>query len=153
MWQFSWMSNLIPDFILEYLVHATFLGGVVLTVLGAFADKFPFVGSYAKLARILGGIRLVVGIFFEGALSNELRWKAQVAELESKIKLAEEKSQETNEKIRVVVKEKIKVIKDVQLVIQDRIVEKEKIIDADCRVAPEAISILNDAAKNVKGKP
>lgn len=152
MWQLTWIFNLIPDAVIALLVHAIFAGGTVLAILGAFADKFPFIGGYAKLARIIGGLLLIVGLFFEGALSNELRWKAQVEDLQAKLKVAEEKSQQTNETIRVVVKEKIKVVKDVQVVIQDRIIEKEKIIDAECKVAPDAISILNDAAKNSKGK-
>ena len=36
--------------------------------------------------------------------------------------------------------------------VKDYTIEKEKIIDAECKVAPEAISILNDAAKTKRGK-
>jgi hypothetical protein len=37
-------------------------------------------------------------------------------------------------------------------VIQEKIVEKEKIIDAECKVPQEAIDILNEAAKFPGGK-
>lgn len=144
--QLFWMVSLIPDWFLELLVHASLVAGVVLTILGTFASKFPFIGSYARIAKIVGPILAVVGIFFEGALLNEMRWRAQVEELKEKVKVAEEQSSKTNTKIQTIVKEKIKVVKDTQVVVQERIKEVEKRIDADCRVDSEAISILNQAA-------
>jgi len=36
--------------------------------------------------------------------------------------------------------------------VQEKIVEKEKIIDAECKVPKEALDILNDAAKSPGGK-
>jgi hypothetical protein len=150
--QFAWMFSLIPDTVLTILVHITLLAGVVLTILGTFAEKFPFVGSYGKLAKLIGIPLLVVGIFLEGGLVTEMKWRAQVAELEIKIKESEVKSTVANETIRTVIKEKVKVVKEVQVVIQERIVRETAKIDAECKVAPEAITILNDAAKNIKGE-
>jgi len=46
----------------------------------------------------------------------------------------------------------IQTIKDVQVVIQERIREVEKILDAECKIPPEAVSIHNDAARNEKGR-
>lgn len=109
--QLFWIISLIPDWFLEASIHASLIAGVVLTVIGNFASKFPFIGGYAKLAKLLGPVFLVVGIFFEGALLNEMRWRAQVEALKEKIKVAETQSTETNVKIKTVVKEKIKVVK------------------------------------------
>jgi hypothetical protein len=81
-----------------------------------------------------------------------MSWRAKVADLEAQIKVAEAKSQETNVVIQTKYRDKVKIVKDVQLVIQERIKEVEKRIDAECKVAPEAIEILNDSAKNQKGK-
>lgn len=148
--QLFWIISLIPDWFLELLVHASFITGVVLTVVGNFADKFPFIGGYAKLAKLLGPIFLVVGIFFEGALLNEMRWRAQVEALQEKVKIAEARSSEANVQIKTVIKEKVKVVKEVQVVVKERIKEVEKRIDADCKVDPEAISILNQAAGGKK---
>ena len=69
---------------------------------------------------------------------------------EQQVKEAEAKSAVVNEKIITVYKDKIKVLHDVQVVYQERIKEVEKKIDAECKVAPEAIDILNDAAKGAK---
>lgn len=152
MWQLTWVFSLIPDAVLVYLVHAILIAGVVLTVLGTFSSKFPFVGEYGRLAKLIGIPLFLLGIFFEGGIANEARWRAKVEQLQADVARSEQESKDANAKIKTVVVEKIKKVKEVQVVIQDRIVEKEKIIDAECKVAPEAISILNDAAKNVGGK-
>ena len=148
--QLFWVISLIPDWFLELLVHASLVAGVALTLVGNFADKFPFIGSYAKLAKLLGPVFLVVGIFFEGALLNEMRWRAQVESLKEKVKIAEARSSEANVQIKTVIKEKVKVVKEVQIVVQERIKEVEKRIDAKCEIDPEAISILNQAAGGKK---
>jgi hypoxanthine-guanine phosphoribosyltransferase len=46
-------------------------------------------------------------------------------------------------------KVKTKIVKEVQIQIEERIKEVEKIIDAECKVDPVAIKILNDAAAPV----
>ena len=51
------------------------------------------------------------------------------------------------------IKKKNKVIVENRVVYKDRIKQVEKIIDAECKVAPEAIDIHNAAAKNVKLEP
>lgn len=148
--QLSWMISLIPDAVLTLLVHAGLVAGVVLTVLGTFADKFPFVGTYAKLAKLIGIPLLIISIFFEGGLANEMRWREQVESLKEKIKQAEEQSAVANTQIDTSVKQKIKTVKEVQVVVQERIKEVEKRIDSECKVDPEVISILNQAAGGKK---
>jgi hypothetical protein len=95
-------------------------------------------------------VLLCAGLFFKGGYVNELAWRAKVADLEEKVKASEEKSKEANVQIKTKVVEKIKVVKQVQVVVQERIVKDTAKIDADCKVAPEAVSILNDAAKGGK---
>jgi hypothetical protein len=107
----------------------------------------PFVGKYLIPVRILSVVILTFGLFMEGANYNNNVWEARVKELEEKVKISEEKSKEANTIIKTKVVEKIKKVKDVQVIIKDRIVEKREIIDADCKVSPEAIKILNDSAK------
>jgi hypothetical protein len=95
---------------------------------------------------------LVLGVWLRGGYDTEMAWRDKVANLESKVAASEVKSADANVKIKTVVKEKIKIVHDVQVQIQERIKEVEKRIDADCKVDPEAIIIINDAAKNVGGK-
>jgi hypothetical protein len=72
-----------------------------------------------------------------------------VRELEEKVAIAEQKSKETNVIIKEKIVNKIKEIKVYQDRIKEVIIEKEKIIDAQCTVPDEALEILNDSAKGV----
>ena len=90
---------------------------------------------------------LVVGVYFRGGYGVEMEWRARVAEVEAKVAAAEAKSKQVNTVIQKVYVDKVKIVTDTKIVIQEKIVEKEKIIDAECKVAPDAITILNEAAK------
>ena len=138
-----WILHFLPD----WIFHAIVLLGLAGVVLGQFFSWLPFVGKYLIPFRILSVVILAFGLFMEGANYNEGVWEARAKQLEDKIKISEEKSAEVNTVIKTKVVEKIKTVKEVQVVIKDRIVENEKIIDAKCEVPPEAIKILNDAAK------
>jgi len=108
---------------------------------------FPQFKPYGILVKIIGVAALLGGVFMTGGEGVSAVWQAQIAEMNAKVSAAEAKSQKVNTVIETKIIEKIKVVKDTQVVLQDRIVEKEKIIDAECKVAPEAIDILNQAAK------
>lgn len=131
-----------------WIVHAITLAGLIALGASFFLTKIPFVSQYGKILKIAGAIALVLGIYFEGGVSNEQRWRERVAELEAKIQASEEKSKDANEKIKTKVVTKLKVVKEQQIVIQEKIKEVAKIIDAKCEVPKEAIDILNQAAKD-----
>jgi hypothetical protein len=88
----------------------------------------------------------VCGIYFYGSYSTEMSWRNKVAELEEKVKVAEAKSKTANVEIQTVYRDKVKVVKETQVVIQERIKEVEKRIDSQCTIDTEVIKILNDAA-------
>lgn len=149
--QFAWMFGLIPDAVLVALIHITLIAGIVLSILGTFSSKFPFIGEYGRLAKLVGIPLFLFGVFLEGGLYTEMKWRHKAEELEAKVAESENKSKETNVQIQKVYVDRVKKVKEVQVVIQERIKEVEKKIDAECKVAPEVITILNDAAKLRKG--
>jgi hypothetical protein len=122
-----------------------FFSGIIQAIPFAQARLAGVSIKYIGLALLLGGVYLT------GGAGVTALWKAEADALKSKIAISEQQSKEANTKLDSVLKSKNKVIKEVQIVIKERIKEVEKKIDAQCVVAPEAISILNDAAKNVKG--
>jgi preprotein translocase subunit SecF len=124
------------------------LVGLVGTLSSYFIRFIPPLFPYAGLIKTIGIVLLVAGVYFRGGYGVEMEWRNKVAELEAKVAKSEEKSKEINTVIQKVYVDKVKVVKDVQIVIQEKIVEKTKIIDAECKVAPEALEILNEAAKN-----
>lgn len=129
------------------MVNAVLLAGLLGTFSSYFIRFIPPLIPYAGLVKTVGIVLLVIGVYLRGGYGVEMEWRGRVAEMEAKVAAAEAKSKEVNVKIETVVKEKIKVVKEVQVVIQERIKEVEKRIDAQCVVDPEAITILNDAAR------
>jgi hypothetical protein len=144
------LLNFIPDSFLIWVVNTILLAGLLGTFSSYFIRFIPPLIPYAGLVKTVGIILLVAGVYLRGGYGVEMEWRNRVAEMEAKVAIAEAKSKEANVKIETVVKEKIKVVKEVQVVIQERIKEVEKRIDAQCVVDPEVITILNDAARKPK---
>lgn len=145
-----WMLSLIPDSVLIWFINIILLAGLVGTLSSYFIRFIPPLIPYAGLVKTLGIVLLVAGVWFRGGYDVEMEWREKVREAEAKVKVAEEKSKETNTVIQKVYIDRVKTVKDTQYVIQERIKEVEKIIDKECKVVPEAVDIHNAAAKNRK---
>lgn len=146
------MLSWVPDSVLLYLVHAILIVGAISSFLSFFllhriVRWFPALAPYHLILQIVSAVLLVAGIYLKGGYDTEAEWRDRVAKLEEKVKESEEKAKVVNEKIVVQYKDRVKVIKDTQIVVQEKIKEVEKIVDAQCKVTPEAVNILNDAAK------
>ena len=142
-----WMLSFIPDALLHAVVIGILFTGVGIYAVSFFTRFIPPLIPYASLTRIIGTVLIVCGIYFYGSYSTEMSWRNRVSELEAKVKVSEEKSKAANAEIRTVYIDKVKVVKDTQVVIQERIKEVEKRIDTQCVVDQEVINILNAAAK------
>jgi len=152
MWQIQWMLSLIPDAVLNWLYWGIIAIGISGIAAGWLGKFIPFYGKYVGILKPVGIVVLMLGVWLRGGYDTEMAWRDKVSKLEEQVKISEAKSAEANTTLSKKTKEKIKVVHDVLVVIKERIKEVEKKIDADCRVDPEAISILNDAANNVGGK-
>jgi len=145
-----WLLSFLPDSFLLWIINIILLAGLVGTLSSFFIKFIPPLMPYASGIKIIGIILLVAGVWFRGGYDVEMEWRKRVSDLEAKIAIAEEKSKDTNTKIQTKIVEKVKVVKENTVVYRDRIKEVEKIIDKDCKVAPEAIDIHNAAAKNAR---
>lgn len=143
-----WILTLMPDTFIVWFVNILLFIGVTGIVVSFFVKFIPLVNTYKLPIQIASVLILLCGIYFQGGIDTEQKWRDRVAEAEAKVAEAEAKSQKVNTIIKTKIVEKVKHVKDVQIVVQEKIVEKEKIIDAECKVAPEAVDILNEAAKN-----
>ena len=141
-----WILNFLPF----WFFHLITLLGVVGLVAGFVLGMIPFIAKYKLPIQIFSLLLLVFGIYMEGAISNEEKWQSLVKEMEAKVALAEEKSKNANSKIEYKFLDKVKLVEKTQVVIQEKIKEVEKVIDAKCEIDPSVISILNEAAKAPK---
>jgi hypothetical protein len=145
--QFTWMFSIIPDAVLNWVYWAIIAVGITGMFAGWFGKFIPIYGKYVGFIKPAGIVLVILGVWLRGGYDTEMRWRAKVEEAQAKVAAAETKSKEANVVIQKVYIDRVKKVKELQVVYKDRIKEVEKVIDAECKVAPEAISILNDAAK------
>jgi len=145
-----WMLSFLPDTFLIWVINIILLvglGGIIVTTLFKFVIKFfPVIIPYRTLIQVISLVLLVLGVYLRGGYDTEMNWRAKVKEAEDKVAIAEQQAKDANSKIKTVVVEKVKIVKDTKIVIQEKLKTVEVKIDANCRVVPEAISILNEAA-------
>jgi len=144
------LMSFIPDAFLAWVVNTILITGAV-----GFAASFffgfvlrylPSLAPYRMIIQIVSIVLLVAGVYFKGGYGVEMSWRERVRELEEKIKIAEAKSVQANEDLEKVRKEKVKVIRDTKVVVQEKIVKVAEKLDSECKVDPQAVKILNEAA-------
>ena len=145
-----WMLSFVPDALLALVINGVLIAGIVgftaSFFFGFVVRYLPTIAPYRMMIQVVSIVLLVAGVYFKGGYIVEMSWRARVAEMEQKVALAEEKAKTANAEIRTVYVDKVRVVKETQVVIQEKIKNVEVEIDSQCKVAPEAISILNEAA-------
>lgn len=145
-----WILNFLPTWIAYVIALAGATGLVVSFFAGFFSRFIPQLALIKFPLQLISVVTLTFGVYLWGGIANQEMWEARVNEMKEKVAIAEKKSKETNTKIEYKYIDKIKVVQDVQVVVQERIKEVATKIDAECKIAPEAVDILNAAAKNIK---
>ena len=145
-----WLLHLLPDSFILLIVYVLMGLGALGILLGFFIRFIPWINVYRTPIQIVSTVLFCIGVYWYGGDTTEMIWREQVAALEQQVADSEKKSVETNTVIKKVYIDRIKVVKQDVVVVQEKIREVQKIIDQDCRVAPEAINLLNEAAKSRK---
>jgi hypothetical protein len=136
-----WLLNWLPDFVFHLFV----IVGVLGIVASFFFGFMPFVSKYKLPIQIISIIVLVVGIWFEGAISNNNSWLAKVKELEVKMAQAEVQSAQVNTILVEKILEKDKIIKDKQNELKTAI---NKYVTDECRLSNAAVILYNSSSQN-----
>jgi hypothetical protein len=148
------LLNFIPDAFLLWVVNAVLVAGIVGTIVafffGFFVRYLPWITPYRMILQIVALVLLIAGVYFKGGVGVEMSWRAKVAEMEAKVAAAEAESKIVNEVIKTVYVDKVRVVKETQVVIQEKIKTVEVKIDSQCKITSDTVDILNDAAKGIK---
>jgi hypothetical protein len=148
------LLNFIPDAFLIWIVNAILIAGIIGTVVafffGFFVRYLPWIIPYRMLLQIVALVLLIAGVYFKGGVGVEMSWRARVADMEAKVAKAEAESKTANENIKTVYVDKVRVVKETQVVIQEKIKTVEVKIDSQCKITTDTVDILNDAAKGIK---
>lgn len=107
-----WLLHLLPDSIILFFTYCLIGLGTAGLVASWFITFVPFLNIYRKWIQLASILLLVAGIYWYGGYSNEMLWRERVAEIEEKVKLAEEKAREVNTEIETRVVEKTKIIRE-----------------------------------------
>ena len=149
MWQIQWVLALIPDSFFLWITYLLIAVGVGLYVASKLVTWIPLISQYKLPAELVGVVLLVAGSYLFGSHGTEMAWRERVRELEAKVKVAEEKSQQVNTVIETKIVEKIKVVKENVYVNREIIKEVAgKQLDAQCTLPKSTISLHDSASRN-----
>jgi hypothetical protein len=149
--QIAWMIGLVPDAVLSGLYWLIIAAGITGVLAGWLGKWIPFYGNYVKILQPVGIVLLVLGVWLRGGYDTEMSWRDKVTKLEEQVKIAEEKSKETNTIIEEKVIEKTKFIKGnteyITQYVDREVIKKEEIIKyiEKCPVPKEIIDLHNQA--------
>lgn len=136
-----WLLNWLPDFI----IHLTVIVGVLGIIVSWFFGMIPFVGQYKLPIQIISIIVLILGVWMEGANSNNNSWLMKVKDLEVKLAKAEIQSAQVNTVLVETIFEKEKVIKDKQNEIKSAI---NSYATDNCRLSNASVSLFNSSSQS-----
>ena len=148
-----WILHFLPDAAILWFCNILLLVGVALTVAGFFAHRIPLVWQYQLPFKILGIALLILGVYFRGGYAVEQTWRERVAEVEAKLRVAEEQSAQENVQIQErVVKKTEYITRRGQDIIQyvDRVIVKYDTKFApggQCEIPREFVVAHNRAAE------
>ena len=142
----SWVIGLLPDSLLMWVFYGSAGIGFLLILVSWFITFIPFINRYRWPVQIVGVLVFGIGAYLSGGYGIEMIWRERVAELEAKVKVAEEKSQKVNTVIKQKVVYKTKVVEKKTTEYVDRIKEIAKEVDAKCEIDPRVIEQLNNAS-------
>ena len=132
---------------ISYIVHAALIAGVIGTFFGSIVARIPVINSYGAIVKTIALPLLIVAIFAEGYLFASKSWIEETKKFEEKVKIAEQKAKHANDKLSQALTDKNNSVKRQQIVIQEKIKEVEVQVNAECKILPDVVKILNDAAK------
>ena len=151
MWQLQWMIGLLPDWV---FLAVTAIGAAMI-VASWILKRIPFINQYNFPIYVLGTTLAIAGVWFAGGRANQAAWEAKLKEMEAKVQVAEEKSKDVNTVIQTRVVEKVKIVKEKTNANKQIIKEVAGAqLDARCELPVSTVMLVNSASKNeVSGSP
>lgn len=142
-----WLLHLLPSSFILWIVTSLLFIGAGGIIVGFFLKFIPLINQYQLPIQLTSIAVFCTGLYWYGGYSTEMLWRDKVSALEDQVTESKNQSKKTNTVIKKIYVDRVKIVKQDVVVVQEKIKEIEKLIDQDCRVAPEAISLLNEAAR------
>lgn len=153
-----WLLHLLPDGLLEFIVNAVLILGIILTLLSFFVLNrilrlIPGLANYHTLIQVISVIILAAGLYFKGGYVTEMMWREEVKKVQEELDKAKNKAAEVIVQVEEKVVFRDRVVKErgetlIQYVDRE-IVKKEEVVKyiENCPVPAEIIDVHNQAAQ------
>ena len=136
-----WLLNWLPDFV----IHLMVIAGVLGIIASWFFGFMPFISQYKLPIQIISILVLVLGIWTEGANSNNNAWLLKVKDMEVKVAQAETQSAQVNTVLVETILQKEKIIKDKQNELKNAI---NNYVTDECPLSNAAVVLYNSSSQN-----
>lgn len=136
-----WILSVLP----EWAFHLLLTAGIIGTVAGFVLGMIPAIKRYSIPIKVISLLVLALGLFLEGALTDNTQWQLKVKEMEAKVAQAEAKGAEKNVEIQEKIVEKTKVVRekgrDIIKYIDREVVKDNEVVKyvEQCPAIPAAI--------------
>jgi flagellar biosynthesis component FlhA len=142
------------DFMPNWIFHAILLAGSLGLIASFILNFIPTFKLYHLPIQVVSVLLIALGVWFQGAMSNQAEWEAKVKDLEVKIAEAQAQSQEENIKIVTKTVKKIQIVRekgqDIITYVDKEVVKDREVIKfvENCPIPEIIISTHNAAALN-----
>ena len=153
-----WILHFLPDSVILWATNILLLTGVALTIAGFFAHRIPLVWQYQLPFKVAGVALLAAGVYFRGGYGVEMAWRERVAEVEAQLKLAQQESEQLNDRLEAAAQKRTQTVRtrteyitryiDREIVKYDEKFSKNGI----CAIPEEFVKAHNDAARKPETK-
>ena len=142
------------DFMPNWIFHAILLAGSLGLIASFILNFIPTFKLYHLPIQVISVLLIALGVWFQGAMSNQAEWEAKVKDLEVKIAEAQAQSQEENIKIVTKTVKQIQIVRekgqDIITYVDKEVVKDQEVIKfvENCPIPEIIISTHNAAALN-----
>jgi cytochrome c biogenesis protein CcdA len=138
-----WILKFLPDFVFHLIFIAGLLG------LGAsFVLKFvPFVTQYRVPIQVAASILIAIGLYMEGAISDNTAWVDRVHQMEKKVAEAQAESADANTKLVTEIARNREKIASNQAAVKQAIQQNIQAINRQCKLTDVSVEMYNQAVR------
>ena len=137
----------ILKFLPDFVFHLIFIMGLL--GLGAsFVLKFiPFFVQYRVVIQVAASIMIAIGLYMEGAISDNTAWVDRVHQMEKKVAEAEAKSADANTKLVTEMAKYQEKIAVNQAAVKQAIQQNIQAINRQCKLTDISVEMYNQAVR------
>ena len=140
----SWLISFLPDWVFHIIIFL----GISSLIASAILKRLPTLHTYSFITYFAGLVLIVSGVWFEGGLNEKSNWEQRVKELETKVQVAEAKSQQVNTVIETQIVERVKIVKDTKNANKETAKLIASQLDSKCIVPESTVMLINSASQN-----